>query len=125
MLSSVQKCTPGAISFAPRCPHAPNLRAPSPGDQHDPLGNPRIDGQVALRDSPHLRDTLMLNGERCPLAEQGDRILAEGDQLYLLSPLAGGRPGTAAAGPRRPSLDSGTWTARAEQRHRAHDLDAR
>lgn len=46
--------------------------------------------EVALRDSPHLRDTLMLNGERCPLAEQGDRILAEGDQLYLLSPLAGG-----------------------------------
>lgn len=49
---------------------------------------------VALRDavakSPHLAHTLMLNGERCPLAENESRPLADGDQLYLLAPLAGG-----------------------------------
>ena len=46
--------------------------------------------QDALQNSPHLRDTLMLNGERCPVAEHGGRVLEEGDQLYLLAPLAGG-----------------------------------
>ncbi len=40
--------------------------------------------------SPHLRHTLMLNGERCPLAENLDRGLADGDELYLLGPIAGG-----------------------------------
>ena len=49
---------------------------------------------VPLRDlierSPHLRHTLMLNGERCPLAENLDRALADGDELYLLGPIAGG-----------------------------------
>jgi sulfur carrier protein ThiS len=49
---------------------------------------------ISLRDaiasSPHLRHTLMLNGERCPLDENLGRVLADGDQLYLLSPLAGG-----------------------------------
>jgi molybdopterin converting factor small subunit len=49
---------------------------------------------VPLRDaldrSPHLRDTLMLNGERCPIAENEARVLAEGDEIYLLAPLAGG-----------------------------------
>lgn len=49
---------------------------------------------VGLRDaiaqSRHLRHTLMLNGERCPLAENEGRRLADGDQVYLLSPLAGG-----------------------------------
>ncbi len=49
---------------------------------------------VPLRDlierSPHLRHTLMLNGERCPLAENLDRGLADGDELYLLGPIAGG-----------------------------------
>ena len=50
--------------------------------------------QVPLRDalanSPHLVDTLMLNGERCPLEDNRDRVLAEGDEIYLLAPLAGG-----------------------------------
>ena len=44
----------------------------------------------AIEKSPHLRHTLMLNGERCPLAENLDRALADGDQVYLLAPLAGG-----------------------------------
>ena len=44
----------------------------------------------ALAHSPHLTDTLMLNGERCPIAEHGDRVLADGDELYLLAPIAGG-----------------------------------
>ncbi len=49
---------------------------------------------VALRDaiehSPHLRHTLMLNGERCPVDEHLERALRDGDQVYLLAPLAGG-----------------------------------
>lgn len=52
------------------------------------------DHDIPLRDaiekSPHLRHTLMLNGERCPVAENLGRALADGDQIYLLSPLAGG-----------------------------------
>jgi molybdopterin converting factor small subunit len=44
----------------------------------------------ALANSPHLVDTLMLNGERCPLDENKDRVLVEGDEIYLLAPLAGG-----------------------------------
>jgi len=40
--------------------------------------------------SPHLRHTLMLNGERCPLEESLGRALADGDELYLLAPIAGG-----------------------------------
>ncbi len=44
----------------------------------------------ALEHSPHLTDTLMLNGERCPLDEHKERVLADGDELYLLAPLAGG-----------------------------------
>ena len=44
----------------------------------------------SLDHSPHLVDTLMLNGERCPLADNADRVLADGDELYLLAPLAGG-----------------------------------
>lgn len=44
----------------------------------------------ALDANPHLSHTLMINGERCPLDEQGERLLAEGDEIYLLSPLAGG-----------------------------------
>ena len=43
-----------------------------------------------LENSPHLRDTLMLNGERCPVSENGDREMSDGDELYLLAPLAGG-----------------------------------
>ena len=45
---------------------------------------------AALRDRPHLSETLMWNGERCPVAEHGPRALADGDTLYLLAPLAGG-----------------------------------
>jgi len=44
----------------------------------------------ALDNSPHLTDTMMLNGERCPFTENADRELADGDELYLLAPLAGG-----------------------------------
>jgi molybdopterin converting factor small subunit len=44
----------------------------------------------ALENSPHLRDTLMLNGDRCPVADNSDRVLADGDEIYLLAPLAGG-----------------------------------
>jgi molybdopterin converting factor small subunit len=44
----------------------------------------------ALADSPHLSHTLMLNGERCPVDEHRDHALGDGDQIYLLAPLAGG-----------------------------------
>jgi molybdopterin converting factor small subunit len=44
----------------------------------------------ALADSPHLAETLMHNGERCPVEANRDRPLADGDQVYLLAPLAGG-----------------------------------
>jgi len=49
---------------------------------------------IRLRDaiaaSPHLRDTLMLNGERCAVEANLGRPLADGDEVYLLAPLAGG-----------------------------------
>ncbi len=45
---------------------------------------------TAVADSPHLAHTLMWNGERCPVDEHGARVLADGDELYLLAPLAGG-----------------------------------
>lgn len=54
------------------------------GDRH------RLPLAHALSHSPHLTETLMWNGERCPVAEHGDRALADGDELYLLAPLAGG-----------------------------------
>jgi molybdopterin converting factor small subunit len=44
----------------------------------------------ALDHSPHLVDTMMLNGERCPFAENAERVLEDGDEIYLLAPLAGG-----------------------------------
>lgn len=44
----------------------------------------------ALERSPHLAHTLMLNGDRCPIDEHADRVLVDGDELYLLAPLAGG-----------------------------------
>ena len=44
----------------------------------------------ALAASPHLKHTLMLNGERCPIFENLERPLADGDEIYLLAPLAGG-----------------------------------
>ncbi len=46
--------------------------------------------RAAIAQSPHLRHTLMLNGERCPLDENQERVLQDGDQLYLLAPIAGG-----------------------------------
>jgi molybdopterin converting factor small subunit len=50
----------------------------------------RLPLAAALAGSPHLTETLMWNGERCPVAEHGARALADGDELYLLAPLAGG-----------------------------------
>ena len=44
----------------------------------------------AIASSPHLRHTLMLNGERCPVDRNLDRTLADGDEVFLLAPLAGG-----------------------------------
>jgi hypothetical protein len=41
----------------------------------------------ALDRSPHLVDTLMLNGERCPFVENAERRLADGDEIHLLAPL--------------------------------------
>jgi sulfur carrier protein ThiS len=46
--------------------------------------------RTAVEDSPHLAHTLMWNGERCPVDEHGGRELADGDELFLLAPLAGG-----------------------------------
>lgn len=53
----------------------------------DEAGIPLSD---AIAHSPHLHDTMMLNGERCPLADNKQRVLADGDEIYLLAPLAGG-----------------------------------
>jgi len=50
----------------------------------------KIPLRESLAASPHLIDTMMLNGERCPLEENRGRELADGDELYLLAPLAGG-----------------------------------
>lgn len=44
----------------------------------------------ALETSPHLKHTLMLNGERCPVDDNADRPMADGDEVYLLAPFAGG-----------------------------------
>ena len=46
--------------------------------------------QEAVEHSPHLAHTLMWNGERCPVDEHRDRALADGDEIFLLAPLAGG-----------------------------------
>jgi molybdopterin converting factor small subunit len=53
----------------------------------DAAGIPLSD---ALLHSPHLVDTMMVNGERCPLAENRERVMEDGDEIYLLAPLAGG-----------------------------------
>jgi molybdopterin converting factor small subunit len=50
----------------------------------------RLPLREALEHSPHLTDTMMLNGERCPFHEHVDRVLADGDEIYLLAPLVGG-----------------------------------
>jgi molybdopterin converting factor small subunit len=44
----------------------------------------------AIAASPHLGHTLMVNGERCPVDENLTRPLSDGDEIYLLAPLAGG-----------------------------------
>jgi len=44
----------------------------------------------ALEQSPHLRETMMLNGDRCRVDENLERVLADGDEVYLLAPVAGG-----------------------------------
>jgi len=46
--------------------------------------------RAAIERSPHLRHTLMWNGDRCPVEENLGRALADGDEVYLLAPLAGG-----------------------------------
>ena len=56
-------------------------------DAADRSGVPLRD---AIASSPHLAHTLMLNGERCPVDDNLDRALADGDEVYLLAPLAGG-----------------------------------
>lgn len=50
----------------------------------------RIPLRHALERSPHLHDTMMVNGQRCPLADHSERVLVDGDEIYLLAPLAGG-----------------------------------
>jgi molybdopterin converting factor small subunit len=54
------------------------------------VGRKGIPLAEAIAKSPHLAHTLMWNGERCPVEESAGRALADGDQIYLLSPLAGG-----------------------------------
>jgi molybdopterin converting factor small subunit len=44
----------------------------------------------AIENSPHLRHTLMWNGDRCPVDEHAGRRLEDGDTVYLLAPVAGG-----------------------------------
>lgn len=56
-------------------------------DEAERVGIPLLH---ALDNSPHLRDTLMHNGERCPVEENRERMLSDGDQVYLLAPFAGG-----------------------------------
>lgn len=56
----------------------------------DAAEDARIPLRESLARSPHLTDTMMLNGERCPLDDNRGRVLADGDELYLLAPLAGG-----------------------------------
>jgi molybdopterin converting factor small subunit len=50
----------------------------------------KIPLRESLAHSPHLTDTMMLNGERCPFEDNRDRVMADGDELYLLAPIAGG-----------------------------------
>lgn len=42
----------------------------------------------ALVHAPHLTETLLLNGQRCPLDANADRVLADRDEISLLAPLA-------------------------------------
>ena len=52
--------------------------------------NAGIPLREALENSPHLTDTMMLNGERCPFTENRERVIQDGDEIYLLAPIAGG-----------------------------------
>lgn len=49
-----------------------------------------VELRAAIARSPHLAHTLMLNGDRTPVADNLSRVLSDGDQVYLLAPLAGG-----------------------------------
>ncbi len=49
-----------------------------------------IDIRAVIAQSPHLADTMMLNGERCPVEENLECPLFDGDEIYLLGPIAGG-----------------------------------
>lgn len=53
----------------------------------DDLG---LDLSGAIEASPHLRHTLMLNGERLPLQENLHHEMKDGDEVFLLAPIAGG-----------------------------------
>ena len=72
----------------------------------------------AIEESPHLRDTLMINGERCPLETNRDRPLEDGDEIYLLAPVAGGGPGGGPGGDEAWAPDS--FEARLERVLRRH-----
>lgn len=60
------------------------------GDLIEKADRDGYDLSGAIASSPHLAHTLMLNGERCAVAENRDRVLADGDQVFLLAPIAGG-----------------------------------
>ena len=54
------------------------------------MRRPRLRLRAAIAESPHLRHTLMWNGSRCPVDDHLERPLADGDEIYLLAPIAGG-----------------------------------
>lgn len=56
----------------------------------DVAGRRGIHLREAIAASPHLGHTLMLNGQRCPVDENLATPLRDGDEVYLLAPLAGG-----------------------------------
>ena len=60
------------------------------GDLLDAAERRGIRLREAIATSPHLGHTLMLNGERCPVDVNLERALADGDEVFLLAPLAGG-----------------------------------
>ncbi len=60
------------------------------GDLIDKADRDGLDLSGAIANSPHLAQTLMLNGERCAVEANRDRALADGDQVFLLAPIAGG-----------------------------------
>ena len=70
-----------------RIPLAPGATLATLIEQADRRG---LDLSRAIAQSPHLRHTLMLNGQRAPVDENLARPMRDGDQVYLLGPLAGG-----------------------------------